>query len=118
MDKDFTSMGLMIEGNVTASETAPQKRAGVEASIGVEQDGVLPHPTDGVSRGVAWLTVLSMLGLCYLMVSVPLLIYSDRTGVAKKEVRMAFAPVGWLHDRTPLRYPLRLYAAMWGVRPD
>jgi hypothetical protein len=49
----------------------------------------------------------------YLAISVPVIVYSNRLGVGKGVVRVVFAPIGWLHDRTPLRYPLRWTARMW-----
>ncbi|MCY2963345.1 MAG: hypothetical protein NT069_06785 [Planctomycetota bacterium] len=71
-----------------------------------------------VSRATVIWSLVAMFFCFYLAISVPVLIYSDKLGVGKQFVRATFAPVGWLHDHTPLRYPLRWYASVWGVRPD
>lgn len=70
------------------------------------------------SRCTVTVALLTMLLTFYLGSSVPLLVYSEKLRVARKPVQVIFAPVGWLHRKTPLRYPLEWYAAMWGVHPD
>jgi len=65
------------------------------------------------SPTVAWLALLCLLLAFYLSVSVPLAVYSRRLGFGQGVVQVVFRPVGWLHDHTPLRYPLRWWARMW-----
>jgi hypothetical protein len=70
------------------------------------------------SRGTAWIALGCLLLAWYVSISVPLLVYSQRLGVGKNVARVVFAPIGWLHDRTPLRYPLRWTARMWDPSLD
>ncbi len=70
------------------------------------------------SSSAAWLALVCLLLAWYLAISVPLSVYSQRLGVGKSVVRVVFAPIGWLHDRTPLRYPLRWTARMWDPSID
>ena len=70
------------------------------------------------SRGAAWIALACLLLAWYVSISVPVLVYSNRLGVGKSVVRVVFAPIGWLHDRTPLRYPLRWTARMWDPSLD
>lgn len=71
-----------------------------------------------ISRKTALIGLLAMVLLAYFLLSVPLLIFADRLKFGRDPLRVVFAPVGWLHDRTPMRYPIRWYASLWGVHPD
>jgi len=70
------------------------------------------------SPAVAWLALLCLLLGWYLSISVPLAVYSRRLGFGQGVVQVVFWPVGWLHDHTPLRYPLRWWARMWDPAID
>lgn len=68
------------------------------------------------TAATAWLALAFMLGTFYLLSVGPIAAVSSRTGVGKKAVGVLYAPIAWLHDRTPLRKPLRWYATLWGLK--
>jgi len=72
----------------------------------------------GCSAAGAGVALAVLLLAWYLAISVPVIVYSNRLGVGKEVVRVVFAPIGWLHDRTPLRYPLRWTARLWDPSVD
>ncbi len=75
-------------------------------------------PASGCSAAGAGVALACLLLAWYLAISVPVIVYSNRLGVGKEVVRVVFAPIGWLHDRTPLRYPLRWTARLWDPSVD
>ncbi len=81
-------------------------------------DSARGTPESGCSSMVAGLALVCLLMVWYLAISVPVIVYSNRLGVGRRAVRVVFAPIGWLHDRTPLRYPLRWTARMWDPSSD
>ncbi len=81
-------------------------------------DALPQTPVSGCSSWGAMLAMICLLMAWYLAISVPVIVYSNRLGVGKGVVRVVFAPIGWLHDRTPLRYPLRWTARMWDSSID
>jgi hypothetical protein len=68
------------------------------------------------TTATAWLALVVMLGTFYLLSVGPIAAVSSRTGVGKKAVGVLYAPIAWLHERTPLKKPLRWYAALWGLK--
>lgn len=97
------------------SEPVPPDPAAISASIPAAacSDSLPEPPGAGCTRAVAGVALACLLLAWYLAISVPVIVYSNRLGVGKGVVRVMFAPIGWLHDRTPLRYPLRWTARMW-----
>lgn len=100
---------------MTGGEPVPPDPESTSASISAAPcSGSLPEPAGAVGTPAAAAVALACLLLAwYLAISVPVIVYSNRLGVGKGAVRVIFAPIGWLHDRTPLRYPLRWTARMW-----
>lgn len=60
--------------------------------------------------------VLLLLPLVYVCSIGPVARTVDALGWSRQPAKQFYAPVIWLHDHTPLRRPLELYLAAWGVK--
>jgi hypothetical protein len=100
---------------MTGGQPVPPDRTSISAAIPAAPLGdSLPETTAaGCSTAGAGVALAALLLAWYLAISVPVIVYANRLGVGKGAVRVVFAPIGWLHDRTPLRYPLRWTARLW-----
>lgn len=100
---------------MTGGQPVPPHRTSISAAIPAAPLGdSLPETTAaGCSTAGAGVALAALLLAWYLAISVPVIVYANRLGVGKGAVRVVFAPIGWLHDRTPLRYPLRWTARLW-----
>lgn len=100
---------------MTGGQPVPPDRTSISATIPATPLGdSLPETTAaGCSTAGAGVALAALLLAWYLAISVPVIVYANRLGVGKGAVRVVFAPIGWLHDRTPLRYPLRWTARLW-----
>ena len=96
---------------MTGSEPVLPAPASTPPTAAADTSG--ENPAAGCSPAMAGVALGCLLLAWYLAISVPVIVYSNRLGVGKGVVRVVFAPIGWLHDRTPLRYPLRWTARMW-----
>jgi hypothetical protein len=68
------------------------------------------------NRGVpGWILLSAALPFVYVLSIGPVgAITKSGSGTTLGNVRTFYAPVIWLHDRTPLKRPLEIYAALWG----
>ncbi len=71
--------------------------------------------SSGKSIGLAILVLMVFLSPVMYVLSIgPVVAISERTGVGRDVVEVAYFPVFWLHDNTPLDEPLERYAELWG----
>lgn len=64
----------------------------------------------------AALAILVMLVVFYFASVGPVVMLSEQSGIGRNAVRVVYAPLVWLHDKTPLKKPLEWYVGLFGVK--
>ena len=63
---------------------------------------------------LTWLSLLMLVPLLYVLSMGPVVAIVGKNQANVATIRAIYGPVIWLHEHTPLKEPLELYAHMWG----
>ena len=67
------------------------------------------------SHTAVWVfSAVILLPILYVLSIGPVIAIAEKFDHPHEPYQVFYAPVGWLHDHTPLQGPLRKYASWWG----
>jgi hypothetical protein len=82
------------------------------SGIDHRSDDCEPEPGFGPLRWVSW--ILLLVPCLYVLSMGPVVAVAGKNPASVPTIRAVYSPVIWLHEHTPLKQPLEMYAKLWG----
>jgi hypothetical protein len=63
---------------------------------------------------LTWVSLLVLVPCLYVLSIGPVVAVAGKNRGNAATIRVVYAPVFWLHNNTPMKKPLEMYAKLWG----